>query len=81
MCRKMKLARKREQDLNIEKKKREKQEHKKKCLQGMGYDPNQVENGNADEDNDADWYRKEVGEEPDEGRDFFKVTLLWNHIF
>ncbi len=61
----MKQARKREQDLNIERKKKDKQDHKKKCLQGMGYAAN--ENGNVEEDNDADWYRKEVGEEPDQG--------------
>lgn len=73
----MKQARKREQDMNIEKKKKDKQDHKKKCLQGMGYATDQGENGNADEDNDADWYRKEVGEEPDEGIYFVLKFLLF----
>lgn len=71
----MKLARKREQELNIQKKKKEREEHKQKCLRGMGIDS--LENPGAREgveDDDVDWYRKEVGEDPDEGN----IVLIIN---
>jgi len=63
----MKVARKREQELNVQKRKTEKEKHKQKCLQGMGIVTDQ---GKAEVDNDIDWYREEVGEDPDE--DTFK---------
>jgi ribosome biogenesis protein SSF1/2 len=64
---KMKVARQREQELNVQKKRTEKEEHKQMCLKGMRRNiPDQSSQGNVDEDNDIDWYRKEVGEDPDE---------------
>lgn len=74
----MKLARKREQDMNVQKKKKEKEDHKQKCLQGMKGIMNQSGdiNPGPEEDDDADWYRKEVGEDPDEGTyQFFNKTF------
>jgi len=59
-----KTARKREQEMNIDKKRKEKEQHRKRCFEGMGHVRDQ-KNQDA-EDNDREWYRKEVGEEPDE---------------
>lgn len=74
---KLKEKRKKQQEQNVEEKKKKKEDHKKKCLAGMGITKNEVseENGQSkaddvdaddeDEDDDADYFRKEVGEEPD----------------
>jgi ribosome biogenesis protein SSF1/2 len=61
-----KEGRKREQSMNVERKKKEKLDHKQRCLDGMGFKPKEG-NPNDAEDDDVDWYRKEVGQEPDEG--------------
>jgi len=66
--RKQKIARKREQEMNIEKKKKEKLEHKQRCLEGMGVVQEHVKPDMDREDEDREWYRKEVGEDPDEGK-------------
>lgn len=72
----LKLKRKKEQEQHIEAKKKKQDEHKKKCLEGMGFIKNEKDNqekieeqntnGWEDvEDDDAQYYRDEVGEEPD----------------
>ncbi|KAG0717701.1 Suppressor of SWI4 1 [Chionoecetes opilio] len=56
----LKARRKKEQEDNVEAKKMKKEDHKKKCLEGMS--------GEKEEkivDDDAQYYREEVGEEPD----------------
>lgn len=59
-----KELRKKIQNENVVKKEREKEEHKKRSIVGNNDDnPNEVEHV----DNDADYYRQAVGEEPDEG--------------
>ncbi|RZF36919.1 hypothetical protein LSTR_LSTR004607 [Laodelphax striatellus] len=72
--RKLKEQRKRIQEQNKQKKEAEKEELKNKSLEGMKKKQLIDENkkilervGVEDGDNDEDWYRKEVGEEPDEG--------------
>uniref|UniRef100_A0A069DU24 Putative rna-binding protein n=1 Tax=Panstrongylus megistus TaxID=65343 RepID=A0A069DU24_9HEMI len=78
---KLKLKRKQQQTENVKKKEALKEELKKKSLEGMRKkkeneveiekeksDPKMnptVEDGNLDEDDDAEWYRKEVGKEPE----------------
>jgi len=76
---KEKEKRKREQDENVKKKKKALDEHKQKSLDGMkkndidkatipdGEDwmGEQVENAQASDDDDEEWYRKEVGQQPD----------------
>jgi len=68
---KIKEERKQKQDMNIKKKEDAKEEHKKKSIAGMKKD---LEENNEDgsnnenesaEENDADYYRQEVGENPD----------------
>lgn len=52
----LKERRKREQEDNVARKRREREEHKARSLAGMG-----------EKDEDVEWYKKEVGEEPDPG--------------
>lgn len=63
----LKDLRKKIQNANVEKKENQKQEHKKRSLDSTAKsdaeNPNEVEHV----DNDAEYYREEVGEEPDEG--------------
>ncbi|XP_068200337.1 protein Peter pan [Palaemon carinicauda] len=76
---KLKEKRRKQQEANIEEKKKKKEDHKKKCIAGMGMNKKEVKEGgdhskgeeadDEDEDDDADYFRKEVGEEPDP--DFF----------
>lgn len=56
------------QNENVGKKEREKDEHKKRSMVGnMKSEPNDDANEDEHIDNDADYYREAVGEEPDEG--------------
>lgn len=62
----LKEMRKRIQNENVAKKEAQKSEHKKRSMAGKADDeanPNEVEFA----DDDAEYYRDEVGEEPDEG--------------
>lgn len=63
----LKDLRKKVQGDNVVKKEKQKEEHKKRSLAGTAKseedNPNEVEHV----DNDADYYREEVGEEPGEG--------------
>lgn len=78
---KLKEKRKKLQEDNKKKKELQKQEHKEKSLKGMKKEKEgdmllkkiaqeSVEQTNVEEDDDADYYREEVGEEPD--RDLFE---------
>jgi len=60
--------RRKEQDANIQRKMEQKEAHKKRCLKGMDKKSNpNLEPVAMEEDDDAEWYRKEVGEDADEG--------------
>ena len=72
----LKMKRKRLQEANVERKKREIETHKLKSLSGAetsqpgeeGSDDNDNDDDDDDDDdNDLEWYRKEVGEEPEDG--------------
>jgi len=71
----LKETRRRQQEQNVARKKREKEEHKARCLAGMKKEKNKDEEEEDereveeedDEREDAEWFRKEVGEEPDPG--------------
>lgn len=79
---KLKDQRQKQQNTNINKKKKSEEEHKKRCLEGMGTDGEKVDdagedgeddNNNEDDEeftsdeDDAEYFRKEVGEEPEVG--------------
>merc|ERR1739838_342377 len=80
---KLKDQRQIEQNTNVVKKKKSLEEHKRKCLEGMGADgekANAGQNGEEDDDDnnndddeytsdedDAEYFRKEVGEDPEVG--------------
>lgn len=44
------------------------EEHRQKCLNGMREKPKLENNDDNEEDNDVEYFREEVGEEPDEGK-------------
>ena len=62
--RSLKEKRRKEQEANVARKRKEREEHRARCLAGMrvGQEP-----GEKDSEEDAEWFRKEVGEEPDPG--------------
>ncbi len=71
---KEKEKRRREQNLNVKRKEEIKQKHKEKSLKGMKTLKKMKEElpegfhgvpQSSEEDNDAEWYEKEVGEKPD----------------
>lgn len=74
----LKELRKKIQNANVEKKENQKHEHKKRSLEGIAKldaeNPNEVEHV----DNDADYYRQEVGEEPDEGIIIYLLINCFN---
>lgn len=75
--RKLKRERRKEQELNVEKKKLKKEQHRLKCLKGMGIDGSSStttlsgknEEVSSSDDDDALYYKSEVGREPEEGKD------------
>ena len=80
--RKLKEKRRKEQNANIKKKDREKEEAKQKSLEGMrkaGINVGEVK-PKEEEDDDAEWYRKEVGEEPEPGNFCIYIVFvnLWS---
>ncbi len=63
--RELKAHRKREQEENVARKIADKAQHKERCLAGMSGQGDTAETN--EEDDDKEWYRQEVGEEPDPG--------------
>ncbi len=67
-ARRLKAIRKQEQEHNVARKKEERAQHKERCLAGMSKETGGPSvGGGSDEDDDVEWYRQEVGEEPDPG--------------
>lgn len=88
----MKEQRKKQQELNKQEKDKKKDELKKKSLEGIERKKKEylseneklmvksVEEGNIgedDEESDSEWYRREVGENPDKGN--YVVTCVVYH--
>lgn len=73
---KEKARRRKIQEENSQNKDLVKDEHKRKSMAGMKvrFDRNEVE---TPEDDDAAYYKEEIGEEPDEGKKR-QYHLLWN---
>ena len=69
----LKEKRRREQEDNVARKRRERKEHKARSLAGMGEG---VAGMGEDDDEDLEWYRKEVGEDPDPGMCYYILTLM-----
>jgi len=63
--RKLKEDRKKVQQQNVEKKASEKELHRKRCLEGMTGSGGSMKYDGDDAREDADWYRSEVGQDPD----------------
>eukprot|EP00731_Ephydatia_muelleri_P024732 Em0016g1003a len=77
--RRLKEKRRSEQERNIQRKIKEKELHRQRCLEGQKGDlqdgeedgeeeKGEEEKGDDDDDDDAEWYKQEVGEEPDPAR-------------
>ena len=72
----MKEERKRIQEANLKKKEVLKEEHKKKSLEGMKRKLQQEQSEvEMEEDDDVDYYRQEVGVNPDEGTSHMKFLF------
>lgn len=76
----LKELRKKIQNENVAKKDGQKSDHKQKSMAGGNHGNHQNEDEAVDDD--ADYYRQEVGEEPDEGmQHFVKIQLKRNLKF
>lgn len=64
-AKKLRLERRHQQEANVARKHRERELHRQQCLDGMTKMADSAED--SGEDDDAEWYRQEVGEEPDPG--------------
>merc|ERR1711911_562365 len=71
------------QEANIKKKEEAKQKLKEKSLEGMRrkqalapFSQNDEDGENDKEDDDAEWYRKEVGQEPEKGNQLSFLLYL-----
>lgn len=63
----LKELRKKAQSENVVKKEKQKEQHKKRSMAGNSKPDTDHVNEEEHVDNDADYYREAVGEEPDEG--------------
>ncbi len=74
----LKARRRREQAANVARKQQEREEHKARCLAGMGVEQGEEPEGDGsdkgedeeeedEEEEDREWFRKEVGQDPDPG--------------
>ena len=64
--RRLREKRRAEQEANVARKREEKEAHRARCLAGMEGGGEEEEESSEGEE-DKEWYRKEVGEEPDPG--------------
>ena len=64
-AKKLRLERRHQQEANVARKRRDREVHRQQCLDGMTKTADSAEE--SGEDDDAEWYRQEVGEEPDPG--------------
>ena len=76
--RELKEQRKKEQDMNVARKRKEKEEHKARCLAGMGV---VGEDEDKEDEEDVEWFRKEVGEDPDPGVLLFIDSRMMIYIY
>ena len=64
----LRMERRHQQEANVSRKRRERELHRQQCLDGMSKKMDSGSEGEeSGEDDDVEWYRQEVGEEPDPG--------------
>lgn len=73
----LKELRKKIQNENVAKKETHKDEHKKRSMNGKPKSEYEHVNEEEHVDNDADYYRQAVGEEPDEGMEKRNELFFW----
>ena len=69
-AKRLRAERRRQQEANVAKKRRERELHRQQCMKGVAKheDSDGVEGEESEEeDDDMEWYRQEVGQEPDPG--------------
>ena len=71
-AKRLRAERQRQQEANVARKQRERELHRQQCMEGVaksegGDGVEGEESENDDDDDDMEWYRQEVGREPDPG--------------
>ena len=71
-AKRLRADRRRQQEANVARKRRERQLHRQQSMKGVasrceGSDGVEGEGEESEEDDDMEWYRQEVGQEPDPG--------------
>ena len=69
-AKKLRAERRHQQEVNVARKQSEKDLHRQQCMDGMAETVNSEggDSGEEESDDDVEWYRREVGEEPDPGK-------------
>ena len=69
-AKRLRAERRRQQEANVARKRRERELHRQQCMKGVAgcEDGDVVEGEESEEDDDMEWYRQEVGQEPDPGK-------------
>ena len=65
----LRVERRRQQEANVARKRRERELHRQQCIEGVAKKAanDSVRDEEEESDDDVEWYRQEVGEEPDPG--------------
>ncbi len=70
-AKRLRADRRRQQEANVARKQRERELHRQQSMKGVarceGGDSVEGEESEEEEDDDMEWYRQEVGQEPDPG--------------
>lgn len=70
-AKRLRAERRCQQEANVARKRRERELHRQQCMKGVAKhedgDVVDLEGGGSEDDDDMEWYRQEVGQEPDPG--------------
>ena len=70
-AKRQRAERRRQQEANVARKRKERDLHRQRCAEGVaksvGRDNDEAESDINDDDDDIEWYRQELGEDPDPG--------------
>ena len=69
-AKRLRTERQRQQEANVARKQRERELHRQQCMKGVAKheDGDGVREGEeSEDDDDMEWYRQEVGQDPDPG--------------
>lgn len=82
-AKRLRAERRRQQEANVARKRRERELHRQQSMKGVvgreGGEGVEGEESEEDDDDDVEWYRQEVGQEPDPG-ELLTPTLCYNTV-